>query len=207
MSLLPADQTFVDNFLAAIAPQEAAYRHVGLSYLAGKVGERFVIRQARAFLNTTAPKLKSPHFQSSNVRAGNYSLTELNLTIRGLIDELIGGRIGTPDGDLYFQAADGDHHAASFIPFHPDGLQTQLRFNVLTIMGGQLALIRQPDIDWEIKAASPPYDGLQELANELNLGPLVDTTGRVEIVAYNVAVIDGYLGQVLTSKYALRKVY
>ena len=82
-----------------------------------------------------------------------------------------------------------------------------MRFNVLTIMGGQLALIRQPDIDWEIKAASPPYDGLQELANELNLGPLVDTTGRVEIVAYNVAVIDGYLGQVLTSKYALRKVY
>jgi len=56
------------------------------------------------------------------------------------------------------------------VPFHPDALQNQVRHNVLTIMSGQAETIRQPDIDWEIKVASRPYEGLQELANEFRLG-------------------------------------
>jgi hypothetical protein len=35
-----------------------------------------------------------------------------------------------------------------------------------------------------------PYDGLQELVNELNLGSIIGPTASVEIVAFNIAGID-----------------
>ena len=57
-------------------------------------------------------------------------------------------------------------------------------------MAGGTASIRQPEIDWEIKAASPPYDGLQELATEFGLGPLAQRPPYIEAVAYNVEAID-----------------
>jgi hypothetical protein len=71
-----------------------------------------------------------------------------------------------------------------------DGLRNQTRYSVLTIMGAPIPQVRQPDLDWEIKAASPPYDGLQEIANDLHLGLMNSPTSSVEIVAFNVAAID-----------------
>jgi hypothetical protein len=113
----------------------------------------------------------------------------LGFDVRALINQLLTGCLKTPHGDLLF-AASGGHHAASFQPFHPDGLLNQQRFNVLSLMGGETENIRQPEIDWEIKAASRPHDGLQELANEFSLGQLVQRPLHVEAVAFNVAAID-----------------
>jgi hypothetical protein len=124
------------------------------------------------------------------VRAGHYPLAELKLDLRGFIERLLGGELQTPDGVLHFPAAEGGHHAASYVPFHPDGLQTQRRINYLTLMGGQTGPLRQPEIDWEIKAATSPYDGIQELANEFGLGVLTEDTINVGLIAYNVAAID-----------------
>src|SRR5205085_3567166 len=126
----------------------------------------------------------------AHVRAGYYHLGELKIGLRGIIDCLLAGHLDTPHGALEFPAADGGRHAASFVPYHPDGLQTQVRFNYLTVMGGQVEPPRQPDIDWEIKAATPPYDGLQELAREFGLGALTSGPINVGVVAYNVAAID-----------------
>jgi hypothetical protein len=57
-------------------------------------------------------------------------------------------------------------------------------------MAGETESLRQPEIDWEIKAASPPYEDLQELANEFGLGPLTQRPPYIEVIAYNVAAID-----------------
>ena len=57
-------------------------------------------------------------------------------------------------------------------------------------MAGETEAIRQPEIDWEIKGASLPFDGLQELSNEFGLGPLTQRPPHIEIVAYNVEAID-----------------
>src|SRR5262249_49424760 len=57
-------------------------------------------------------------------------------------------------------------------------------------LGAQPDPIPQPDIDWEIKAATPPYDGVQELAREYALDVTSGDTISVGIVAYNVAVVD-----------------
>jgi hypothetical protein len=199
MPLQPSDRRFVDEFFAAIGPCEQAFQNVGLSYLALLSGDRFVITQGRVFLDT-GPGKPAQQFQSTNVRAGHVYLSELKLNPRTLIERLVAEKLATPQGDLHFIAAEGGRYAASFVPFHPEGLQTQRRFNVLTIVGGQKEALRQPDIDWEIKAASTPYDGLQELANDLGLGPLTGGTATVEIVAFNVAAIDAEKSGVLGTR-------
>src|SRR5215510_13514138 len=190
----------VDDFFAAIAPFEKAFGHAGFSYLAVRLGEDFVLLRGRLFLSPSGsavpPQFRSPkppHFRSPNVRAGHYRLAELGLDVRGLVERLCVGLLNTPDGELHFP---GTNYAASFVPFHPDALQNQIRHNVLTIKGEQAEAIRQPDIDWEIKGASRPYEGLQELANEFALGPLTERSGYVEIIAPNVSAIDTKLSKV-----------
>src|SRR5262249_22490176 len=86
-------------------------------------------------------------------------------------------------------------------PFHPEGLKQQSRFNVLTILGGQLQAdyIRQPLLDWELGAAPTPYGGLQELAFEYQIGALRGVAS-VEIIAFNVAAVDFHGSRVSGSK-------
>jgi hypothetical protein len=194
MPLSSVSQKFVDDFFAAIAPFEKALGHAGFSYLAVRLGVDFVLLRGRLFLNASGSAvLPPPHFRSPNVRAGHYRLAELGLDVRGLIEQLCVGLLKTPDGELHFP---GTNYAASFVPFHPDALQNQVRWNVLTIKGEAAEAIRQPDIDWEIKGASRPYEGLQELANEFALGPLTERSAYVEIFAQNVSAIDTKLSKV-----------
>jgi hypothetical protein len=190
MSATSADQKSVDDFLTAIAPYQNAFPRIGFSYLAVKLGELYLIIRGRVFLNTSPPVAQPQHFQSPHVRAGHYTLEELGCDVRGFINRLVTGTLETSHGPLHFFANPSGRYATSFTPFHPDGLLTQRRLNVLTIVGGETETIRQPDIDWEIKAASPPYDGLQELANEFGLGVLAQRPPYVEVVAYNVGAID-----------------
>jgi hypothetical protein len=191
MFLVTADKARCDEFFAMLARLEGAYVHIALNYIAIKNGTDFQIMYGRVYLNTADPNWQQrPHFQSENVRAGHYLLSDLKLDLRSFIDQLVSGLVETPDGPLMFPAAEGGSHATSYVPFHDDGLRQQTRFSVLTIMGGQIAKFRQPDLDWEIKAASLPYDGLQEIANDLGLGLMNNPTASVEIVAFNVAAID-----------------
>jgi hypothetical protein len=189
MALHSSSQKFLDQFLAAIAPFEAAHQHVGFSYIAIKNGERFVLRQGRLFLTTYAPNARSNHFRSPHVRAGHYPLAELNTDLKGFIDALLTGKLDTPGGALHFPAG-GGYHAASYVAFHPDGLQNQTRIGVLTLLGAQQEPIPQPDIDWEIKAATPPYDGVPELAREYGLDAVAGDAVSVGIVAFNIAAVD-----------------
>ena len=167
--LPPENQKSADDFFAAIGPCEAAFQHVGFSYLAVRFGAPFTIIAGRIFMSTAPPPKAAPHFQSPRVRAGRYALADLGFDVRGLMRQLLTGSLKTPHGELLFTPGPGGHHGASFQPFHPDGLQRQQRFNVLTLIAGETENLRQTEIDWEIKAASPPYDGLQELANEFGL--------------------------------------
>jgi len=188
MPLPPSSQVFVDDFLRAFERIEKGYVQALCSYIAIKAGEKFEIIQARLFLGTAtfaSPQLK---FQSPNVRAGRFLLSWPDPRL--FIEELLSGSLTTPNGAVHFTPQAGSQHGASFVPFHPDGLRTQVRYNVLSLFAGPVMLIHQPDIDWEIKAASVPYDGLQELANELGLGGGGGPTATVEVMAFNVGVMD-----------------
>ena len=92
MKLPSVDQKFIDDFFAAIGPYEPAFQHIGFSYLAVKFGAAFSIIRGRIFMNTSSPPAQPQHFQSSNVRAGNYALKELGFDVRGLINQLLNPR-------------------------------------------------------------------------------------------------------------------
>lgn len=178
----------IDEFFKAIAPFECAFVNLVFSYIAAKSGTKFEIVYGRVFLNTIASSAPNLTFQTPNLRAGRFTLAELKLDLRHFVEHLLSGKIDTPQGDLYFPVQ--GRCATSFTPFHPDGLINQLRYNVLTIMGAPTRPLPQPDIDWELKAAPDPYDGLQEVINEFGLAGMSKPTATVEIAAFNVAVID-----------------
>jgi hypothetical protein len=188
MPILPANQAFVDAFFAAIQPVEGAYCDVQLSYLALRAGEQFEIIRARVVFNTSPTYPFPPNFISPNVRAGRFRLTKTD--VRSLIASLNSGEIKTPDGELRFPEGSGGYYTATFVPFHPDGLKTQTRLNVLTLFGSPIEALQQPDLDWEIKAASQPYDGLQDLAEGFSVGPIRVSNREIEVIAPNVGAID-----------------
>lgn len=198
------DQTICDQFFSAISKFDTAYIHIAFNYLATRSGNDFELRHARLFLNTSEPKSSNFEFQSQNVRAGRYVVGNNSSKIALFFKELVGGSLSTPHGELKFKAPSDRHYIASFLPFHNDGLQSQTRYNVLSITGAPLKPLRQPDIDWEIKAAAQPYDGLQEIFSQLSLGGISDQNSTVELVAFNVASIDGQNSRVSGRKAEIR---
>jgi hypothetical protein len=189
MPLLPADRTFINDFYAAIAPIEKAYINAVLSYVAIKRGDKFEIAHARLLLNAIEFKPAPFHFESENIRAARLTFDELLVDFRSFVEQLLAGVVKTPQGNIHFSNNENGRYATSFVPLHPDGLRTQVRYNVLTLMAGQLERLPQPNIDWEIKASAVPFDGLQEIANELGLGLLRWQVATVEIVGFNVAAV------------------
>ena len=190
MSLLPPNQKFVDEFFRAVELLQEGYHNSSFSYVAIKSNDTFVLVQGKLFLNARPSSAPFSHFQSKNVRAGCYSLSDLSSDPRKVVDQLLSGKLATPHGELTFPTSDAGTYGASYIPFHPDALRTQRRISVLQLFGGQPSLICQPDIDWEIKASDTPYDGLQELMFEYLLGPLTSTPINVEIAAFNIVEVD-----------------
>jgi hypothetical protein len=180
----------VSEFLSAVSRQIEAYNPT-FSYVASRTGEDFAIGQAAIHLNTGPIATPQPHFLSNDLKAGQYRLKELKLSLEETLTSLLSGHLETPSGILIFNPAlDGKYHS-SFEPLHPAGLQNQSRFAVLKLIGASQPLsIKRTVLDWELRAALPPYDNVQELLNDYQLGPLNTEFSSIEFVAFNVAVVE-----------------
>jgi hypothetical protein len=191
MTILDLHQKFIDDFFCAIEPLHRENKNPGsFSYLAVKQGEEFYLVQGALVFNNAPSKTPFSHFRSDNVRAGNYRLSELNLDARGVVAALLYGQLPTPDGELFFPGNESGNRGATYEPFHHEGIKTQSRFDVLTLLGGlQATYIRQPLFDWELRAAPTPYEGLQELAFEYKIGQLRSVVS-VEVIALGIAAVD-----------------
>jgi len=81
------------------------------------------------------------------------------------------GEIDSPTGKLILRKENEGSFSAFYNPFHAVGLTAQHRLAVLLIQGrSRFGLIEQPAIDWELRAASTPYESLNELENVYLLG-------------------------------------
>jgi hypothetical protein len=179
----------IADFFSAIAPLREAYGNCGFSYVAVAHNGAFVLLQGALFFNMAPTDLRAKQFKSLHVRAGYYPLETLELSAEEVISALLAGSLPTPDGELRFPDTSGNYNS-SFTPFHTVGLQNQQRLNVLGISGDhQTAYVQQPMIDWELKAASVPYENLQELMFDYKLGLFRGNTVIVEAIAYNVALV------------------
>ena len=186
----PYTQQCIDQFFDAIKPYRDAYLSPELVFVALRHDSKFVLFQGCLLFNFVPLDLQASRFRSNNVWAGRYSLNELGITPEKLVLDILDGRITTPEGNLDFPSDHPGSHLTHFTPFHSFGLQNQQRLNVLGISGtNQMAFLRQPHIDWELKAAPTPFDNLQELMFDYKLGTIRGNTISVEAIAYNVALV------------------
>jgi hypothetical protein len=189
MTLTVRESQNIDEFFSTIAYKMDGYRASTFRYMAVKEETNFSLRQARLFLNTGPLEGQFTHFRSEHVRAGSYAMSELQLTARELVGHLVTGSLPTPHGEMCFSPNEGGNFLAAYEPLHQAGQSTQSRFDILTILGGRVQPVVQPTLDWELKASGTPYDNLQALAFECQLGPLRDVV-NVEIVGFNVVGVD-----------------
>jgi hypothetical protein len=142
------DRKYIKEFFKAIEPNLPGYQHINFNYVALKNGSGFDLLKGRLHLQGV-PALSKPHFfQSANIRAGIYLLSELNLTAQGFVDTLLAGKIKTPHGDLLFEVADGRSYSAYFDSHHQDGLASQRRQIYLNINGGRRQRLELTSLDW-----------------------------------------------------------
>lgn len=182
---------YITDFFAGIAPWEVAYKYAGFSYFAIKHEDVFMLTQARLFLRTAPSTIPVTHFQSSNIRAGYYTLTELDGTPREVVERILGGELPTPHGKLSFPSERNGDYSTYYSPLHHEGLQNGNRLDLLMLTGARnMQYLRQPQFDWELKAALTPYDNLNDLLSEYNLGTYQGDSTKVEVIATHVAGVD-----------------
>ncbi len=183
---------YIDQFREAIAPLREAFGDETFSYFAVKVGEDAFVVRGTLYLNVQQSTIPFTDFNSPSVRAGHFKLQDVGLKFESFIEQLLEGQIPTPHGLLKFPpGANGGGYGVHFVPFHEGGEKAQRRLAVLTIFGSEnRELVRQPDLDWELRASCTPYESLNELLIELQPGQLT-AVNSVDIAAFNVVAIDG----------------
>jgi hypothetical protein len=183
----------VKNFLEAIRPWEAGYQDNSFTYVAARLGssDEFILAQGMIWLRTAPSPIPFTFFESSNVKAGHFKLSDIGKTFHELIEDLARGSVVTPQGTLSFPRVPPSHKT-SFTPLHPAALQSQSRLNVLKITGVAQLLASGPSvIDWELRSSAIPYDSTTELLQEYSLGGLFTDSITVEVIATSVMGFDG----------------
>ncbi|ULO25166.1 hypothetical protein [Methylocystis sp. SB2] len=190
MPLQPFAQKNVDDFFSLVGQLKGGLTEEIFSFVAIRAEDGICLVQARLLLLANDSNAPLSLFTSENVRAGRYRLSDLGCDCHQFVEQLLSGKLSTPDGVLSFPGNNADQYGATYTAFHPDGLLTQSRISVLKILGKGMVQFQQPDLDWEIKASDTPYDGLQDLMQAYDLGPLSGPTNNVEVAAFNVLYVD-----------------
>jgi hypothetical protein len=181
----------VSEFWEHIRPWEGGYTHPGFGFFAARKEGKLILMHGRLFLNTTAPRIPRSQLQTENIAAGYFSLAELNLTPAELINKLLASEsIETPIGEFRFPL-EGERYSSFFTPFYQDTLTSGRKVSLLRISGDERqSYISQPNLDWELKAATTPYDSLSELMNEYWLGGYQGDYANIEVAAFDVVEVD-----------------
>lgn len=139
-----------------VAAREACGADATFSFLAIKVNGRAILIRGTCYLNVQKRIIPFGSFESAHVLFGHFKLQDVGLNFESFINGILTGKIKTPYGELDFAPSSGGHYGGQFIPFHEIGLQTQHRLAMLTIFAGEnRELVRQPDLDWELRSSDP----------------------------------------------------
>src|SRR5437762_3106477 len=179
----------IEEFFEAIEPYLAGYKDATFSYIALRKGDIFELAQGRVLLQGVPSTLVSKHFESESLRAEVCRLDDLKFSPRQMIEGLLSGGLRTPHGELRFPPEQGRFHSVSFIPFHSDGIPFQLRQMQLYIRGDRRNRIESPQLDWELRGATTPFESVQELCAEFAVGSPNGDSVAVEVIAFNVAAV------------------
>jgi hypothetical protein len=178
------------EFFEYIKELDCGYDFLRFSFLAirNEVTNEFVIIKARLFLSSGIPVFENKTLKTTNVFAGSFVVErgearQIKLDELDLVKQVLSGVVRTPQGVVSFYGRN--------ITFNPHFIESQASLAILSISSDEF---KQADqfrlIDWELRAATEPYDGLQDLALDLGLGSVQNSRETaVEIIASNVMVL------------------
>ncbi|MCF1433675.1 hypothetical protein GOZ97_16055 [Agrobacterium vitis] len=179
----------VEAFFASIKDWGDAIEHPSFCYVALETATGFELLQARLIFGATTPFAPLGSFSFKRVMAGHFRLSEIDISPEDFLAGALSGVVRTPQGNIQFSSSSG-RYGGYYQPFHTDGMPNR-RIGVLTILGGKAELQQlQPELDWELKGATVPYDGLQELMNHYRVGTLRSDVIAIEAVALEIIAVD-----------------
>lgn len=186
----------VTRFFESINSWRRGYNTARLTYLAARAEDRLVIISARIYLAVSNRNQPRKKFTAGNLECGDWNIGESGQTIESIIESLTSpvGLTLPGHGNLIMPVTpDTGISASSPILLHHDGIKAGNRIAVLSIRGAHInSYVQQPETDWKLKAATVPFDNLNELKSEYGLvsGNDLDRS-LLEIVALTAIEVLG----------------
>jgi hypothetical protein len=189
------DETQIRNFFDKVPTCLTDGRNdATVAYFAVKKKSELVVVRARMTLGTTNESLNvPPRFETENTRAGHFLLSQVDLKPKEFVSETLRtGAFVTPYETLSFPGNESGVHNSYPQTFEQVALKESRRLGVLKLNGGPIfSYYDSPtDIDWELKAAQLPFNGLADLATEYRLGSFEGSTISFDIEVPNALAID-----------------
>lgn len=160
-------------------------------------------------MHSVSLPLAERRFECATAMAGTFALAEAGLPASEFVKRLADGAVETPHGVLAFPANEGStppRHGIHYTPYNPAG--NQARLDTLDIMGAQTAVfLRQPHLDWSLRGANPPYNGVGDILWDFKLPPISPAI-TIQLVAQCGVMIDAasnLQGEAATLRLALAR--
>jgi hypothetical protein len=178
------------RFCEALDPILPGYQSSIFSYIAFRKEDRYILSQARLWLHPTPINARLGAFKSTSVCAGAFAVaTSADKTLR-FIRDAMSGSIKTPNNEILFPSEAGGRYDISYLPLDNDGVKSQRRERRLNIRGQRRHLESNQEIDWELRASIPPFNGIRDLCEQFSVGPLTGDSSNIEVIAPNITAIS-----------------
>jgi hypothetical protein len=177
------------SFFSAISGWRCAYTHARLNVLAIRRSDCLAIVKARIYLDAVSLGPCKPHFVAGSIEAFQWDIPQSTQSIEDTLLALLSSGVSVEQlGCIKLQ---GDDNSGLYVApptvLHPEGISTGNRLAVMEILGmSSDGLFTQPETDWLLKSGSAPYDTLNELCLDYNLGASHIKRSSLEVVARTV---------------------
>ncbi|SIT45302.1 conserved hypothetical protein [Paraburkholderia ribeironis] len=186
-------QKMISAFFTAIRPWDSAYAGARLTFIAVRRGDFLEILAARVHLSSVFRQSLKSWFQAGDVEAGQVDLSGGVAAVTQAIEQIAGpdGFEIAKRGRLVLRPEDNQNLVVGLPDLiHPEGISQGNRLAVLTMCGiSRQMLAQQPQTDWMLRAAAHPFDSLNELSIEYDLGSASMSSTTLEVVAHATAEV------------------
>jgi hypothetical protein len=176
----------VGRFFQHIEPWSRAFRSRTFHYFGVATGDEIHLCAARIRLQLGRPPPRRA-IDTGRLRAGVIAIPGRRSRVREIVEALVSGAAVTIGPGLVVRLPTDSvagMHVAPPMLLHPEGLSGGRRLSVLTIQAGQWSIgENRIDLDWSLKTAREPYDGLAELLRELGLAEHASQRYTLDVVA------------------------
>lgn len=191
----------VDWFMAKISRYERAYRKANFAFMVHMTPNGAELINAQLALVPVSNELPPKSVKIGNFLAQRYDLLKNSITVRGLLDGLMSGKLLVPGGVIDLAAS--EHLEPMF--FRSPAQEAQVVQHHLHGMSISRNYRAGAEDDWLLRAAPTPYNGMGDLRAEFGL---LNQSGQFEAIAFPPIAIDPTSrvdGEVATVKVRIAK--